>query len=112
MAQTLDEAKQSAGAAVIEDATNFILNGVRLDQFRMATMLYVAFTNTGRPNAAAMLAPIFLFVANVQAAARPTLLAIAAATTVEDVWTARAALDLSGVTVPTGDLWLANFPAN
>lgn len=112
MALTLPEAKASASAAAVSSAWEFVFSNVPLTSFQAAIVLNAAFIAQNRPNAAAMLTPIFAFVSEVQERTQQAIGKIAAASDVDSVWTQRETLDFSGIVIPTNKIWSTPFPPN
>lgn len=111
MAQTLDEARRAAAAAIIGNAQEHLSATVPLADQITGSMLIGQFMTQNPPNAAAaaMLTPLFDFVLAVQREAQPFIAQALAAMTIEDAYAASDAYKPT-IAAPTLDVWGAKYP--
>jgi hypothetical protein len=112
--QTLEQARAGAAQGVVNTANSYIAEHFSAADLAQATLLMQHFLSQQPPrtNAAAALAPLFAFVAEVQRSAQPFVDAARKATTPDGAYAAIAGFDPRAVTPPKIDVWGASYPAN
>jgi hypothetical protein len=114
MAQTLDEARAAAAAAIIDTAQEYMSKVVPLQNQITGSMLIGHFMIQQPPwqSATMLLAPLFAFVYEVQKAAQPFVDQALNAGTIADAYAASDAFDPSVVPPPKIDVWGTKYPEN